>query len=167
MNIHLCQGCPHRQQRCAGPCPCTIDGRDILDHAAAGDCPKGYFGAPGEMPPRGARPPGPQPAELLAELNRPLRELWAEIHNRPRAMKDAAAELSFLNDLVPARLPCGECRREWIAAMNRTPKDFSNPETYFAWTVDRHNEVNVRLGKPVVPLAEARCLYGWDCGCCR
>ena len=54
MNVHLCMKCPHRQQVCGGPCPCTVDGRDILDHAKSGDCPKGYFAEPEKMPPRAA-----------------------------------------------------------------------------------------------------------------
>lgn len=49
--IAICHRCPHRQQTCAGACPCTIDGRDILDHATTGDCPKGYFENVAEMPP--------------------------------------------------------------------------------------------------------------------
>lgn len=54
-NYHMispstCLRCPHVQPPpYAGPCACTIDGRDILDHQATGDCPKGFADA-GPMP---------------------------------------------------------------------------------------------------------------------
>jgi hypothetical protein len=164
MNISLCLKCPHRQQVCGGPCPCLVDGRDIIDHATAGDCPKGYFAEPEKMPPRAAVTPPPLPPELAAIANRSYHELWADIHSRPKAMRDPAEEMKYLRESVAARLPCGECKTEWLAALKRTPPDLSSPEAYFAWTVARHNEVNVRKGKPVVSLDEARCLYGW-CSC--
>jgi hypothetical protein len=41
--IIICHACEFRQQQCAGPCPCTVDGRDIIEHARAGDCPKGKY----------------------------------------------------------------------------------------------------------------------------
>jgi hypothetical protein len=51
-NLDLCIRCPFVTQGCMGPCACTADqrGRDIIDIAAAGDCPKGYFAAPETMP---------------------------------------------------------------------------------------------------------------------
>lgn len=52
--ITLCHSCEHgnRDGRCNGPCPCTIDGRNIIDHARSGDCPKGYYtGTPQPAPP--------------------------------------------------------------------------------------------------------------------
>jgi hypothetical protein len=41
--IGICHRCRHRQSRCAGPCACTVSGRDIIDHAEKGDCPNRYF----------------------------------------------------------------------------------------------------------------------------
>ena len=35
--------CEFRQKECAGKCPCTLDGRDIIEHAESGDCPKQKF----------------------------------------------------------------------------------------------------------------------------
>lgn len=46
-NIRACHACPLRQGTCAGPCPCTVDGRDIIDHAKAHDCPRGNYAARG------------------------------------------------------------------------------------------------------------------------
>jgi hypothetical protein len=42
-HITTCHRCPHRQRPCNGPCPCTIDGEDIVKHAATGYCPAGRF----------------------------------------------------------------------------------------------------------------------------
>jgi hypothetical protein len=41
--IAICHRCPNRQKDCAGPCVCTIDGKDIITHAEARHCPRGYF----------------------------------------------------------------------------------------------------------------------------
>lgn len=42
-NVMLCQRCIRRQRRCAGPCKCTVNGKDIIDNARTG-CPLGYYG---------------------------------------------------------------------------------------------------------------------------
>src|SRR4051812_40781657 len=41
--IGICHRCPKRQRPCSGPCPCTIDGQDIIVHAAEGYCPVGNY----------------------------------------------------------------------------------------------------------------------------
>jgi hypothetical protein len=41
--IGTCHRCPDRQRPCDGPCACTIDGRDIRDHAAERYCPAGRY----------------------------------------------------------------------------------------------------------------------------
>ena len=38
-NLSTCHACPRRQDGCRGTCACLIDGRDITEHAEAGDCP--------------------------------------------------------------------------------------------------------------------------------
>lgn len=59
-NIGACHRCLYRQAGCAGPCVCTIDGRDIIDHATAGDCPKGFHA-------QGVDSPSPQPSRGLGD----------------------------------------------------------------------------------------------------
>jgi hypothetical protein len=54
-DISVCHRCEHRQKQCNGPCACTIDGKDIIEHAASIGCPKGYFENP---------PPQPAPVPL-------------------------------------------------------------------------------------------------------
>lgn len=47
LQIITCHKCRFSQTRhtggCAGPCPCHIDRRDIIDHARLNYCPAGYY----------------------------------------------------------------------------------------------------------------------------
>jgi hypothetical protein len=45
-NLTTCHRCPRRQAICAGACACLEDGRDIVLHARAHDCPLGKFAPP-------------------------------------------------------------------------------------------------------------------------
>lgn len=78
--------------------------------------------------------------------------LWAEIHRR--ALAHAGGDDTPFIDSVTARLPCSTCRPSWLAFLQESPPDFG--PSYFAWTVLAHNEVNARLGKPIVSIHEAR-----------
>src|SRR5581483_12301385 len=42
-NIMVCHTCRWRARNCTGPCPCVVDGRDIIEHAKTADCPKDKF----------------------------------------------------------------------------------------------------------------------------
>jgi hypothetical protein len=41
--LSVCHRCPDRQRPCAGACACTLDGVDIIKHAAARYCPAGRY----------------------------------------------------------------------------------------------------------------------------
>lgn len=43
-NVVTCVRCPMRQKVCVGSCTCTVDGRDIKEHASAGECPQDRYG---------------------------------------------------------------------------------------------------------------------------
>jgi len=45
-NLSACHTCPRRQDDCRGKCACLLDGRDITEHAEAGDCPLGKHSVP-------------------------------------------------------------------------------------------------------------------------
>ncbi len=45
-----CHTCEYRHAHCSGPCPCTVDGLDIIEHAERGFCPKGRFSDAAPMP---------------------------------------------------------------------------------------------------------------------
>lgn len=71
-NVLACHRCIAGAS-CSGFCPCPADGRDIVDHAAAGDCPRGYFaGSPGRLsvsvPPHHRVPDGWRPEDWHLDL---------------------------------------------------------------------------------------------------
>lgn len=41
--LAICRACPHRQRKCAGRCPCKIDGVDSSKHAEERYCPLGKY----------------------------------------------------------------------------------------------------------------------------
>jgi Erv1 / Alr family len=85
-------------------------------------------------------------------------QLWAELH-RWALTADLADAPQWL-DRFAARVPCGDCRRHWLAGVSDSPPPLESRERLFAWTVARHNAVNRRLGKPEMSLEDARRL--WD-----
>lgn len=85
--------------------------------------------------------------------------LWRAIHLaaatyplRP-THTDKSAMHDFLKSLKHV-LPCGGCRQEYTRLISSgilklTPQVLNSRLTLFAWTVDVHNAVSRRLGKPV------------------
>lgn len=59
-------------------------------------------------------------------------------------------------------IPCSGCRGHWLAMMAATPPAAGSHDALFEWSCARHNEVNFRLGKPILALADARTLYATD-----
>lgn len=87
---------------------------------------------------------------------------WDELHTRALAYTgDPTVEHQWLADFaqrVPTR-GC-VCRSDWARWARQHPADLSSTDTYFAWTVEAHNAVNVRLGKPQMSLEAARERWG-------
>ncbi len=54
-------------------------------------------------------------------------------------------------------LPCPDCVKDALAYIAMNPPE--RAEDVFVWLWQFHNTVNVKLGKPVMPFAEARDLY--------
>ncbi len=69
-------------------------------------------------------------------------KLWAELHKR--ALNWTGESDADWLSLFRQRVPCGECRRHWDSMLIKTPPDWPN---YWLWTIERHNEVNLRLFK--------------------
>ncbi len=77
--------------------------------------------------------------------------MWAELHSYCLAPDDdVAAWLAAFAARVPA---C--CQPHWLAITAASPPP-DDPAGLFAWGVDRHNEVNAKLGKPLFPIDAAR-----------
>lgn len=111
------------------------------------DCPYGVpWGIP--APPRPpAAPPAtgtPSPASSHSpERIAALRALWAELHTCVRPSSEWMASFT-------ARVPCGECRGHWQELLTTMPPDYSSPAAFWRWSVDAHNAVNRRIGKPEI-----------------
>jgi len=59
--------CPFRSPPpYAGKCLCTVSGRDIIEHATEGSCPKGYYttGLPDIPPTTGTAAASPHPPDI-------------------------------------------------------------------------------------------------------
>ena len=65
------------------------------------------------------------------------RPLWAELH---------AAE-SLPSDFAQ-RIPCPECQAHFLSYVAAHPPPVG---AFHQYTVDLHNEINARLGKPIWP----------------
>jgi hypothetical protein len=124
---------------CNGACACPVDkeGRDILALAGAGECPEGRF-AGGEA----MTAPAPNPW-----ANGRGAALWGFLHCA------TDADQAWL-DRFAAMIPCGECRAHFTGLLLKVPPAFG--AGWFEWTVEIHNAVNRRLGKPAMGLGEAR-----------
>lgn len=91
--------------------------------------------------------------------------MWKLLHSLaavsdPRLGKDDPFWVFYA--AMPKLIPCSTCRNEWIAMSKRTPIErfMSRPaEDVLRMTVDMHNEVNRRLGKPEVSFEDAKKLY--------
>jgi hypothetical protein len=117
------------------------------------------------LPPTRRGPVGAMPAvvsKVVQSVAMPPeqgRKKWALFHRRGlwfEAQSDLKDDTDWLI-IFAAELPCGECRNHWIAMVAKNPPDWRR---YFAWGVDRHNEVNARLvDKPQLTEAAARSLW--------
>lgn len=86
-------------------------------------------------------------------------KLWKMLHQYAVAWNGNAEDATAFLSKFMRYIPCGTCRRGWREILVATPPDLSSKEGFFAWTVARHNEVNVKLGKPEMDLDAAKPLY--------
>lgn len=88
-----------------------------------------------------------------------LSALWMELHQFSLELWNpvAAAEWYYLEWLPKLpHLGCDDCTSDWYQLTQQYPPDFSSQERFFEWTVRRHNDINRKLGKPVLSIEEAR-----------
>jgi Erv1 / Alr family len=72
--------------------------------------------------------------------------MWAELHRW--ALGGCVEHGQQWLEQFSRRIPCGECKLHWRRHIKQAPADFSSAEALFEWTVEAHNGVNRRLGKP-------------------
>lgn len=81
---------------------------------------------------------------------------WRELHLYALRQRPSSAIRFLWLETFTASLPCGGCRKHWRALVKEKPlPPLATPEEFFAWTVDRHNDVNDRLGYKIFTLDEA------------
>lgn len=95
--------------------------------------------ASGPTPPAAPSEPAASPPPFVGDGP----ALWAELHGRALD-RQGRDDTAWLREFA-LKLPCGHCRVHWLAMVHQNPPVW---ESYFAWTVDRHNEVNRKLGRP-------------------
>jgi hypothetical protein len=92
---------------------------------------------------------GGQPHQISDRWRQLFRSSWAALHRR--ALQVQGPDDAWLAAFA-ARLPCGPCRRHWDGLVQANPPDWYQ---YFAWTVQRHNDINAMLGKPLYTVEAA------------
>ncbi len=95
-------------------------------------------------------PPTPEPLSMSYDG----RAKWEAWHRRAVAhdgSDDTAWVMRLLAD-IPVEC-CGEDFHRWLALHPPRWND------YFAWTVEAHNVVNLRLDRPALTIAQARAIW--------
>jgi hypothetical protein len=95
-------------------------------------------------------------SNLMQQLGPPI---WKDLHTFAKSWDgNIDTQTEFLKK-VTNRIPCGECKQFWVKNKIQNPAPTDNKENFFAWTVDTHNKVNIKLNKPTISLEEAIALY--------
>ena len=87
--------------------------------------------------------------------------IWGTMHSLAVTYSPSQANkrafIDFLNSLL-FLLPCKDCRKHFIDSVSTNPiteDTLSDTKKVFAWTVNIHNMVNLRLGKPIWNISDA------------
>jgi hypothetical protein len=89
-----------------------------------------------------------------------LQGYWLKMHFDARlADIDSSLRHSFIKFLKAGAIvfPCLECRPHFVKYIQEHP--IESEESMLKWTVDFHNAVNKRLGKPIVSMMDAVQMY--------
>lgn len=78
-------------------------------------------------------------------------EIWAYLHRHPTGSMDVLWE-------ARRNLPCRACVEHFDQYIRQNPPSFG--DGWFAWTVLFHNNVNYRIGKPILMMSQAKALWG-------
>lgn len=112
----------------------------------------GYGGGSRARQAPSAAPPGFSPETWGPSMWLMVHLIAATYPARPTP-EDKERYAAFFNSLRDV-LPCEGCRRGYDTILRTvptqlTPQVFASTQTLFKWTVDVHNRVNAKLGKPV------------------
>jgi hypothetical protein len=84
-------------------------------------------------------------------------------HQCPEPFARHAQPLVDLVRIYAQVMPCTDCRSHFSQFLALHPPEAAaaaGREAFARYTVDAHNYVNARLGKPLMPYAEAQRIYG-------
>lgn len=106
--------------------------------------------------------------EMLSkdQLTERYRAHWDALHRLPQTIPIwIAREAKQLYKRWRAGIPSSscECAKKWDEIERNNPPDFSSPEAFFEWSWARHNDVNRKLGRSEITLAEAQSIYQAKC----
>lgn len=89
-----------------------------------------------------------------------MAELWKELHLRALNFngKDDVEFLKGFARRIPRFTTGCSCKEHWKLFVQTNPPKFG-PEEYFNWTVDAHNFINQKVGKPTFTKEQAREYY--------
>lgn len=85
---------------------------------------------------------------------------WNNLHRRALIVK--SNDIDFLKQFannIPRFSPGCSCKDDWLQIVKKNLPRFGKDLEYFEWTVFVHNEVNKKLGKPVISVETALQLY--------
>jgi hypothetical protein len=64
-------------------------------------------------------------------------------------------------------IPCGRCADHYQTWLDKLPaRDVTKSMELFRWSVDLHNSVNARIGRPDVPYEDALAMWTYECSPC-
>lgn len=90
-----------------------------------------------------------------------MSELWKQLHLRAIDHTDSH-DILFLAHFVrsiPRYTHGCACQEHFTVWKRSHPPQFGHHLEYFKWTVEAHNAVNIKLGKPIMSFEEAYQLY--------
>jgi len=102
---------------------------------------------------------------IMAEMGP---HMWATMHYAVHQCPDsqfatcAPALLSMIRS-YEIFMPCADCKNHYAALLRLHPPEQAaalGRDALARWTVDAHNSVNARLGKPTMSYTEAEAIYG-------
>jgi hypothetical protein len=65
--------------------------------------------------------------------------------------------------MYPSVIPCGACGQHFAELIQELPfPDSQDPMVLFEWSVDAHNRVNSRIGKPIITAGQALAIWTQD-----
>jgi hypothetical protein len=85
--------------------------------------------------------------------------IWKDIHRFALFWDGRQDSFALFMAQLDGRITCGECRDAWRRLVRDKPFAGQNSDEFFQWTVDRHNDVNTKLGVQTVAIDDARKLY--------